>query len=417
MSKVELKINKEYADLTPNMTIEEYVSLRQSIEIEGLKQKIIVNKNYEILDGHHRYTVLTDLKRDVTTDDIEIKDLSPEEERKYVFAVNIIRRHLKAYQKFLAGIKFGIWSDIKKKYGIENESSDVDIETLSDRTSEYPSVKARSEFGQIIGVSGGTLIKCFYVWGQKGYDTEKRILSEGDGELKIDKLYNDIRKDKAVNEGLPEGEPEKFKKEMQIERSGKDGVSKSVGYQDAKLDEVKQRVEDSKAITKMRDEKVEGQSLDLVAKVNEWINKNIYKTDPDKAEKSIDHILGIESEKTLEDFFADMFKKIEKKFIDEEIPHTKGNITLPTGISKLITISSDGYINDGKHYFGFLVVEGDTILTRQDLPIDSFSSFDLAQDYARQRGGYCAGQVTLDKKVFWSCYVLEEKKSETKKSD
>jgi Predicted transcriptional regulators len=50
-----IKTNQEYSSLVPQLSTEEYESLKQSIKENGLWVPIVVNKDGVILDGHHRY--------------------------------------------------------------------------------------------------------------------------------------------------------------------------------------------------------------------------------------------------------------------------------------------------------------------------------------------------------------------------
>jgi ParB-like chromosome segregation protein Spo0J len=50
-----IKTNQEYASLVPQLSKEEYESLKQSIKENGLWVPIVVNNDGVILDGHHRY--------------------------------------------------------------------------------------------------------------------------------------------------------------------------------------------------------------------------------------------------------------------------------------------------------------------------------------------------------------------------
>jgi ParB-like chromosome segregation protein Spo0J len=56
-----IKTNQEYASLVPQLSTEEYESLKQSIKENGLWVPIVVNKDGVILDGHHRYKACQEL--------------------------------------------------------------------------------------------------------------------------------------------------------------------------------------------------------------------------------------------------------------------------------------------------------------------------------------------------------------------
>jgi hypothetical protein len=67
MSK--LKINQEYADLLPKLSVKEYEFIKQSLKRKGRgggmdflrKYPIIVNTEGVILDGYHRFKACQEL--------------------------------------------------------------------------------------------------------------------------------------------------------------------------------------------------------------------------------------------------------------------------------------------------------------------------------------------------------------------
>ena len=56
-----LKTKQEYASMVPELSKEEYESLKQSIKENGLWVPIVVNNDGVILDGHHRYKACKEL--------------------------------------------------------------------------------------------------------------------------------------------------------------------------------------------------------------------------------------------------------------------------------------------------------------------------------------------------------------------
>ena len=96
MKKI-LKINEQYLDSVPRPTVEEYKSMRDSIDMEGQKDPIVINDKGIILDGHTRYDILTSLGREI---DYRIKQFDNiEDEKYYVIECNLNRRSFNAFQK------------------------------------------------------------------------------------------------------------------------------------------------------------------------------------------------------------------------------------------------------------------------------------------------------------------------------
>jgi tetratricopeptide (TPR) repeat protein len=58
---IKLKINKEYSEMLDSLPKQEYEALKQSIKHNGQEEEIVVNKEGEIIDGHHRYRCCLEL--------------------------------------------------------------------------------------------------------------------------------------------------------------------------------------------------------------------------------------------------------------------------------------------------------------------------------------------------------------------
>jgi ParB-like chromosome segregation protein Spo0J len=91
----DLKI--KYNNFVHNLSVDEYETLKDSIQHKGLKLPIIVNKEGIILDGHHRFSVCKELGIEPK---IEIKTFDTiYNEKRFVIYANTTRRHLLHHQK------------------------------------------------------------------------------------------------------------------------------------------------------------------------------------------------------------------------------------------------------------------------------------------------------------------------------
>jgi ParB-like chromosome segregation protein Spo0J len=91
-------INDEYANLVPDLSKEDYKSLKQLIkEDDGLTYAIIVNQHGVILDGYQRYKACQEFK---IKPKYEVKFFeSPLLEQKFRIEINMNRRHLTLFQR------------------------------------------------------------------------------------------------------------------------------------------------------------------------------------------------------------------------------------------------------------------------------------------------------------------------------
>jgi 16S rRNA G966 N2-methylase RsmD len=102
-SDMQLIISPEYEKLVPEMSKQAYEELKESIIKNGLYDPITINNKGVLLDGHHRYRIWTELKKEGGIPS-RIKDFeTPLNERRFVIESNLRRRHLEPYQKAALG--------------------------------------------------------------------------------------------------------------------------------------------------------------------------------------------------------------------------------------------------------------------------------------------------------------------------
>ena len=90
-------INKEYEEIVPRVTQEDYTKLKESIQENGLWYPIVVNRSGVLLDGHHRYHVCQDLG---IKPSYVVKDFENElYEKLFVINANLKRRQLERYMR------------------------------------------------------------------------------------------------------------------------------------------------------------------------------------------------------------------------------------------------------------------------------------------------------------------------------
>jgi len=98
-----IRINPEYEAILPKLSSEEYEALKESIRKEGMHYPIIVNREGIILDGHHRFRICQELGLEPK---VEVKDFGNSlSEKVFVIKSNLLRRHLKDFQRAELTIK------------------------------------------------------------------------------------------------------------------------------------------------------------------------------------------------------------------------------------------------------------------------------------------------------------------------
>ena len=151
-SNPQVKINPEYASLVPELSPEEYESLKQSIKENGLYVPLIVNQDGIVLDGHHRFKACQGLGiQNPNTVTKEFKDKL--DEQLFVIDCNLKRRQLNNFQRTELALKSkSILTEIAKKNMSLGGKGSKHLETLGEKG-------VSEEIGKLAGVSHETVRK------------------------------------------------------------------------------------------------------------------------------------------------------------------------------------------------------------------------------------------------------------------
>jgi ParB-like chromosome segregation protein Spo0J len=193
--KMKLKANPEYEKLVPPMTAEEYTALKESLKKDGQWYPIIINKNWEILDGKNRYTALQELGIEPRWEVREFPDIIAEKE--FVITVNLKRRHLTFEQRAFLGVKL---LELEKERAKERQLAGVSIEkqdTLAHENAKVEKGKASEKVAMKVNVSPRTIEKAKVIE-EEGSEELKTEVKEG--KTSISKAYAKIKGDKEAKE-------------------------------------------------------------------------------------------------------------------------------------------------------------------------------------------------------------------------
>lgn len=95
---IKLKINPKYEVQIRALTSCEFIMLRNSMQMVGQRIPIIVDKDGNIIDGHHRFEICRELGIEP---EFEIQDFESEEQKlKTIVDVNSARRHYNKWELF-----------------------------------------------------------------------------------------------------------------------------------------------------------------------------------------------------------------------------------------------------------------------------------------------------------------------------
>lgn len=146
---MEIKIDQEFKDLIPPLTVEEVLNLEQSILTEGCREAIIL-WNGVIVDGHNRYAICT--KHGIAFKTEEREFASRNDVRIWMIQNQFGRRNLDNYTR--SGLSLLLEEFFKEK-AKKNQGTRTDI--TSSRNLE--NVKTERELSKLAGVSHDTIYK------------------------------------------------------------------------------------------------------------------------------------------------------------------------------------------------------------------------------------------------------------------
>jgi hypothetical protein len=99
----QINTSQKYASLIPELSPQEYESLRQSIKENGLYFPIVVNQNGTILDGHHRNRACKELG--IIPEILIRESKGKQDEWLFIINSNLKRRQLNSFQRTQVALK------------------------------------------------------------------------------------------------------------------------------------------------------------------------------------------------------------------------------------------------------------------------------------------------------------------------
>jgi len=156
----EITVNEEYLGMVPRPTHDEYKVLRESIQIHGQQEPIILNCTGEILDGHTRFEILQNLGREPQ---YTIKGFDGDKQRElaYIVECNLIRRQLNSFQKI--ELSFSLYETLRKKAQRGQKGKSL----LPNST--------RKVFSRQLGIGSNQAQRGLWLLKNADYSTKKRL--------------------------------------------------------------------------------------------------------------------------------------------------------------------------------------------------------------------------------------------------
>jgi N6-adenosine-specific RNA methylase IME4 len=186
---MELKINKDFQDLIPPLSEEEYSGLEASIIEEGCRDAIIT-WNGTIIDGHNRYKICVKSGIEFTTKERVFEN---ETEAK-IFIINnqFDRRNLSLYQRSLLVLKLeDIYSIEAKDNQKQSKGQGIKVRQICQTLNTRKKLAEKAKIGE------GTLEKVKKIEQIATPELKEQIAS---GKFSIDAAYQQIIREEKIKE-------------------------------------------------------------------------------------------------------------------------------------------------------------------------------------------------------------------------
>jgi len=195
---MELTIKKEFKDLIPRLSNEEYELLTKSILSDGCRESILL-WNGVIVDGHNRYEICTTNNVEFNTSDIDFTD--DDAAKIWIIDNQMGRRNINDWVKFELSLKK---KDILLKQGREKQKETLggfkyesSVLSIIDRTDEEETHSTRKIIAEEIGKSTGW-VGMAEVVAKKAPEEIKEKLRKN--ETTVNKVYKEIKKEEKKEE-------------------------------------------------------------------------------------------------------------------------------------------------------------------------------------------------------------------------
>jgi ParB-like chromosome segregation protein Spo0J len=187
-----LKVNPVYEGLVSKHSPEALKALKKDIKNHGQLVPIVVNKDFEIVDGYTRRKILKELGyKEAKVIVREFKDKI--EELWYVCNSNVVRRQLNTWQKITSLLR--TIELVLKSQGIKTPLKDYLQKRGRKGNSEVTSEFRTKSIADQLGLSERTVEQALYIYFNGTQELHKRLER---GQISIFQAYNRLKKQTQV---------------------------------------------------------------------------------------------------------------------------------------------------------------------------------------------------------------------------
>lgn len=184
-----LEIKKEFKDLIPALTAEEFKQLEDNCLAEGIREKILT-WNGIIIDGHNRYEIANKWNLDYETESKHFK--SEDDVKEWMILNQFGRRNLSNYQRSVLALELeGLFKEkAKEKEHIRKTTSQISDES-------FPEISTKKELAKVASVSHDTIAKVKKIQEKAPEEVKEKLKT---GEVSINQAYKEIKKEEKKAE-------------------------------------------------------------------------------------------------------------------------------------------------------------------------------------------------------------------------
>ncbi|MCL4519036.1 MAG: ParB N-terminal domain-containing protein [Thaumarchaeota archaeon] len=206
----EIHIDPRYEAVVPPQSNEELTALRGSIEKDGQRDPIIVNRGGVVLDGHTRFKILKGMGRPVK---FEVRSFpSKEREMDFVIEAAVLRRNLSPFQK----IKLAQPALKRERERARERQRKGTLPSFEGKAGEAMEIVSKQ-----FGTSKATFERGQYVF---EHATSEQIASIDRGDATVNGIYDIL---KGKNAEKSQNEPSPAKDSRSISESKKANIESS----------------------------------------------------------------------------------------------------------------------------------------------------------------------------------------------
>ena len=183
-----IEIKKEFKDLIPPLTKEEFKQLENNCMSEGIREKILTWNGF-IIDGHNRYEIATRWDLDFETENKHFE--SEEAVKEWMILNQFGRRNLSNYQRSVLAL------ELEEVFSLKAKEKQKEAGGAVRQKSDKAVIDTKKELSKVASVSHDTIAKVKKIQEKAPEEVKAKLRT---GEVSINAAYKEIKKEEKKAE-------------------------------------------------------------------------------------------------------------------------------------------------------------------------------------------------------------------------